>query len=212
MLIDLLEIRPGAEIEYESEIGTHGTHSGHNKTRKGRVIQITDKVISVKGKLYPDSILINDLVSGQAKIIRLRGEDFEMAAKLVNWDEMWPLVMAGINAGMSSREIAEQLGIDNKILLSKLDREKKKGFIVPRKTEQTPPPDPGQVGSQGPNQESTGPAVDSIPETELPRADWLNRHLVEELQERWVTETMRQSLPKEVKLEIIKMLLDIEVA
>lgn len=82
---------------------------------------------------------------------------------VVNWDEMWPLAVERLNRGKDHIEIARELSIDKKMLCSKIDREKKKGFIVPVKQMQTPDPKPEKVGSQEPDQGQGESAPTSIP-------------------------------------------------
>jgi|GEM_PF-3876252 len=79
MVIDLAEIRPGDEIEYEVNSHTTGGVQAPPKIRMGKVIQVTGKHIAIKGKLYPDSILINDLILAKVKITKLKGEECEVA-------------------------------------------------------------------------------------------------------------------------------------
>jgi len=153
-MLNLVDIKPGDEIEYEQSAGRLRAHL---KISKGIVIQVTASTITIKGERYPLSILINDLVSGQAKIIKLRGEDFEMQARK-DRDEKTKKAQELIAGGLSVSETAKQIGVPFATLYGWLKQEKK----------QTPDPNPVQVGRQEPDQEKEEPAVQSLPEVEVP--------------------------------------------
>ena len=73
--MNLLDIQPGMTIEYRCY------HLGKRiqpKTKTGTVRQVTDKLIAIQGQRYPDTILVNDLLSGQVEILKL-GEGDNMA-------------------------------------------------------------------------------------------------------------------------------------
>jgi hypothetical protein len=100
--MQLSEIKPGMEIEYYSKFIRHGVKQGKGKVRKGIVRQVTPRLISVMGERYPDTILVNDLISGQAQIIKItKGEESmkkrgparrptQQADEFINIDIDWP--------------------------------------------------------------------------------------------------------------------------
>jgi len=143
MQLKLSDISPGDIIEHESWGCNHGGMQERLTRRKGKVIQVTDKVITLQGKNYPETLLVNDLLSGRAKIlkVKMRGED-DMAK--YDWDTLWPQVQRLQAQGKSVTDIATELGIDRKILTSKIYREKNK---------QTPTPAPDELGGTYPERE-----------------------------------------------------------
>jgi len=156
MQLKLSDISPGDEIEHESWGCNHGGVQERLTRRKGKVIQVTDKVITLQGKNYPETLLVNDLLSGRAKIlkVKMRGED-TMAR--YNWNELWPQVQELQAKGKSVTDIATELGIEQNILRSKIYREKNK---------QTPTPAPAAAANQEPERESQEPAGDSVAQEE----------------------------------------------
>ena len=152
--LKLSDISPGDIIEHESWGCNHGGMRERLTRRKGKVIQVTDKVITLQGKNYPETLLVNDLLSGRAKILKVRGED-TMARYY--WKALWPQVQELQAAGNSIREIAEELDIDLSVLRAKIYREKR---IAAEK--QTPTPESAAAANQEPVQESQEPAGDSV--------------------------------------------------
>ena len=77
MQLKLSDISPGDIIEHESWGCNHGGVQERLTRRKGKVIQVTDNVITLQGKNYPETLLVNDLLSGRAKIlkVKMRGAD-----------------------------------------------------------------------------------------------------------------------------------------
>ena len=71
----LSDIKPGMEIKYRGRVYGHGNLMGKQKTRRGTVTQVTPNLIAVQGQRYPDTVLVNDLLSGQVKIISLKEEE-----------------------------------------------------------------------------------------------------------------------------------------
>jgi len=156
MQLKLSDISPGDIIEHESWGCNHGGVQERFTRRKGKVIQVTDKVITLQGKNYPETLLVNDLLSGRAKIlkVKMRGED-DMAK--YDWDKLWPQVQELQAQGKSVVDIATELGIERKVLTSKIYREKNK---------QTQPPESDELGGTDPIQENVESATEIIPELE----------------------------------------------
>jgi len=156
MQLKLSDISPGDIIEHESWGCNHGGVQERFTRRKGKVIQVTDKVIILQGKNYPETLLVNDLLSGRAKIlkVKMRGED-DMAK--YDWDKLWPQVQELQAQGKSVVDIATELGIERKVLTSKIYREKNK---------QTQPPESDELGGTDPIQENVESATEIIPELE----------------------------------------------
>ena len=61
----LSDIKPGMEIKYRGRVYGHGNLMGKDKTKTGIIKQVTPNLIAVQGQRYPDTILVNDLLSGQ---------------------------------------------------------------------------------------------------------------------------------------------------
>lgn len=66
-----MRIHVGDEIEYITKVPVHGVKTDEIKTRKGIVIQITDRFMAVQGERYPETILINDIQTGKVKFLKL---------------------------------------------------------------------------------------------------------------------------------------------
>lgn len=156
MQLKLSDISPGDIIEYESWGCNHGGMQERLTQRKGKVMQVTDRVITLQGKNYPETILVNDLLSGRAKIlkVKMRGED-DMAK--YDWDTLWPQVQELQAQGKPLVTIADEININIHTLKSKLWRERQK------EEQQTPTLEPEQAANQEPIQEEKEPAEDSIP-------------------------------------------------
>ena len=152
MQLKLSDISPGDIIEHESWGCNHGGMQERLTQRKGKVMQVTDRVITLQGKNYPETILVNDLLSGRAKIlkVKMRGED----TMAIDWNREWPQVQRLQAQGKSVTDIATELGIEQNTLRSKIYREEKK---------QTPTPEPEQAANQEPEREEAEPAENSIP-------------------------------------------------
>ena len=163
MFYDLAAIRPGDEIEYEQDASR--VNRAHLKTNKGKVIQVTDTSIAIKGELYPTSILINDLISGQAKIIKLRGEDAEMAPQRRDAPPLGELQASYTKNNGVVAKVAE----DFKAGWKTAERWLVEAGIITAEgvpVLQTPTPEPVQVGRQEPDQESKESAKESLPKVE----------------------------------------------
>ncbi len=152
MQLKLSDISPGDIIEHESWGCNHGGVQERLTRRKGKVIQVTDKVITLQGKNYPETLLVNDLISGQAKILKLTIKGGDTMARY-DWDTLWPQVQELQAKGKSVTDIATELGIERKVLTSKIYREKNK---------QTPTPAPDELGGTDPEQGESGSAGDSV--------------------------------------------------
>ena len=157
MQLKLSDISPGDIIEHESWGCNHGGVQERLTRRKGKVIQVTDNVITLQGKNYPETLLVNDLLSGRAKIlkVKMRGED-DMAR--YDWDTLWPKVLELQAEGKTIVAIADEMNINLYALKSKLYRERQEG-------KQTLPPelDQDELGGTDPIQEEKEPAENSIP-------------------------------------------------
>ena len=156
MQLKLSDISPGDIIEHESWGCNHGGLQERLTRRRGKVIQVTDKVITLQGKNYPETLLVNDLLSGRAKIFKVKMRGADTMARY-DWNTLWPKVQELQAEGKSVTNIATELGIDRKVLVSKIYRENKK---------QTPTPEPEKVGRQYPVQENVESATEIIPELE----------------------------------------------
>jgi hypothetical protein len=66
-----VRIHVGDEIEYIAKIPVHGIQNDRAQTRKGTVIQVTDRFVTVQGERYPETILVNDIQSGKVKFLKL---------------------------------------------------------------------------------------------------------------------------------------------
>jgi hypothetical protein len=70
------DIKPGDEIEYMAKVNQHGKKISHMETRRGKVIQKTGRFITIQGQRYPETILVNDLITGKAKLLKLIKEGY----------------------------------------------------------------------------------------------------------------------------------------
>jgi hypothetical protein len=160
-------IKPGMEIEYYHLVSMHKNKGSRHKVRIGTVKQVTPRMIAVQGKKYPDTILVNDLLSGQAAIVKIKQEG--------------EVIMSKPKREAPTREELRVLWIKNKAKIEPIRKElgvtwaDAKKLLVeagiidslsrPIQEEQTPTPAPETVGSQEPvNEGSTESAIESIPE------------------------------------------------
>ena len=134
MQLKLSDISPGDIIEHESWGCNHGGVQERLTRRKGKVIQVTDKVITLQGKNYPETLLVNDLLSGRAKILKVKMRGEEDMVKY-DWDTLWPQVQELQAEGKTIVAIAEEMNINLYALRSKLYRER-------QEEKQTLPPEP----------------------------------------------------------------------
>ncbi len=151
----LSDIKPGMIIEYRGRVYGHGNLIGRDKTRTGTVTQVTPNLIVVQGQRYPDTILVNDLLSGQVKIISLKGEG-EMVKKL-DWETLGPQIDELRAQGKTIKAIAEELGISETTTHS---------YLVKQGTnkKQTPTLEPEQAANQEPDEGEGESATEIIPE------------------------------------------------
>ena len=123
MQLKLSDISPGDIIEHESWGCNHGGMQERLTRRKGKVIQVTDKVITLQGKNYPETLLVNDLLSGRAKILKVKMRGEEDMVKY-DWDTLWPQVQELQAQGKPLVTIADEININIHALKSKLYRER----------------------------------------------------------------------------------------
>jgi len=154
MQLKLSDISPGDIIEHESWGCNHGGMQERLTRRKGKVIQVTDKVITLQGKNYPETLLVNDLLSGRAKILKVKMRGEEDMVKY-DWDTLWPQVQELQAEGKTIVAIAEEMNINLYALKSKLYRER-------QEEKQTQPPESDELGGTDPIQEESGSAGDSV--------------------------------------------------
>ena len=146
----LSDIKPGMEIKYRGRVYGHGNLMGKDKTKTGIIKQVTPNLIAVQGQRYPDTILVNDLLSGQVKIISLKGEG-EMVKKL-DWETLGPQIDELRAQGKTIKAIAEELGIGETTTQRYLANKK-----------QTPTLEPEQAANQEPDEGEEESAEDIIP-------------------------------------------------
>jgi len=154
MQLKLSDISPGDIIEHESWGCNHGGMQERLTRRKGKVIQVTDKVITLQGKNYPETLLVNDLLSGRAKILKVKMRGEEDMVKY-DWDTLWPQVQELQAEGKTDVAIAEEMNINLYALKSKIYRER-------QEEKQTQPPESDELGGTDPIQEESGSAGDSV--------------------------------------------------
>lgn len=113
----LSDIKPGSTLEYL--VAITGKRKGFYR-RKGVVKQVTASTITLKGERYPDTIMVSDLISGQASILSVDGKPNTGPGKdpeeiiqkaLVFWDQ-----------GLKITEIALELGVSSGWLAQRLDK------------------------------------------------------------------------------------------
>lgn len=77
-----MRIHVGDEIEYVAKIPIHGIQTDQVKTRKGKVIQITDRFVTVQGERYPETLQVNDIMTGKIKFLKLVTSEGEEGSNL----------------------------------------------------------------------------------------------------------------------------------
>ena len=173
----LSDIKPGMTIEYRGRVYGHRNLIGKDKTKTGIIKQVTPNLIAVQGQRYPDTILVNDLLSGQVKIISLKGEG-EMArpereappkAKLLALFEEHEGKVAPIAEELkASWAYAKRWLIDAGIIdsLGNPTSEYNFEWYEPKK-KQTPTLEPEQAANQEPDEGEGESATEIIPEKTL---------------------------------------------
>jgi len=161
----LSDIKPGMEIKYRGRVYGHGNLMGKQKTRTGTVTQVTPNPIAVQGQRYPDTILVNDLLSGQVKIISLKEE--EHMSNPVGKPKREP----------PAKEKLQQAFEKHEGKIKPIATEFKTGWAQARNwlieagiidsdyvyQKQTPTLEPEQAANQEPDEGEVEPATDSIP-------------------------------------------------
>ena len=117
MQLKLSDISPGDIIEHESWGCNHGGVQERLTRRKGKVIQVTVNVITLQGKNYPETLLVNDLLSGRAKIlkVKMRGAD---TMTRYDWNTLWPQVQELQAEVKTIVAIADEMNINLYALIS----------------------------------------------------------------------------------------------
>lgn len=154
--MQLSDIHPGAEIEYWCRKNKRAHH-----IRTGTVKQVTPRMIAVQGQKYPDTILVNDLLSGQTAIVKITQEgENDMGRRELDWEVLVPKILELEAEGKSHLDIAKELDI----AISTVKRKIKE---VKTAKEQTPTPAPETVGSLAPVDEGSAESASPIiPESE----------------------------------------------
>lgn len=110
----MISLSPGDVIEYRE------TKRKQITIKTGTVKQVTNTFILVVGEKYRDTVLINDLISGQIAIsIKERGNLMS-----IDWNNLWPKAKELLDEGLSDGEVAMKLGIQKRHLQSKKYRER----------------------------------------------------------------------------------------
>lgn len=165
----LSDIKPGMTIEYRGRAYGHRNLIGKQETRTGTVTQVTPNLIAVQGQRYPDTILVNDLLSGQVKIISLKEE--EHMSNPVGKPKREP----------PAKEKLQQAFEKHEGKIKPIATEFKTGWAQARNwlieagiidsdyvyQKQTPTLEPEQAANQEPERETAEPAEDIIPKTEM---------------------------------------------
>lgn len=163
----LSDIKPGMIIEYRGRVYGHGNLMGKQKTRTGTVTQVTPNLIAVQGQRYPDTILVNDLLSGQVKIISLKEE--EHMSNPVGKPKREP----------PAKEKLQQAFEKHEGKIKPIATEFKTGWAQARNwlieagiidsdyvyQKQTPTPEPEQAANQEPDEGEGESATEIIPDT-----------------------------------------------
>lgn len=112
-----LNIKPGDEIDYTVK------HRNNQHKKWGEVIQVTQKVITVQGQRYPDTILLADIDTGEVVITKINGQPFIKPE--VDEDLVISQALELFKTGMSIKEIADHLGVQSGWLGLKLEKANK---------------------------------------------------------------------------------------
>lgn len=160
--MQLADIKPGMEIVYRCRKNKRAYHN-----RTGIVRQVTPRMIAVQGERYPDTILVNDLLSGQVNIIKLKGEvTVNITTKELPTKEglviLWEKHKGKINP------IAKEIGKswnDTRKLLTEAGIIDSLGKLI-QKQKQTPPPNLEELGGENQDEGEKESASAIIPENE----------------------------------------------
>ena len=164
------DLQSGMGIEYRGLSYIHGHLTPKNKTKKGVIKQVTPNLIAIEGDSYRDTILVNDLLSGQVQIIITEGDGELSAKKEVPTKEK--LISLYVKHEGRIDPIRRELRVGSWALVKRWLVEA--GIIdsLGRPLEQTPTPEPDQAANQEPERAEAEPAVTSV----APDLLFVNRH------------------------------------
>lgn len=160
------DLQPGMGIEYRGLSYIHGHLTPKNKTKKGVIKQVTPNLIAIEGDSYRDTILVNDLLSGQVQIIKTEGDGELSAKKEVPTKEK--LISLYVKHEGRIDPIRRELRVGSWALVKRWLVEA--GIIdsLGRPLEQTPTPEPDQAANQEPERAEAEPAENIITEKGCP--------------------------------------------
>ena len=162
----LSDLQSGMGIEYRGLSYIHGHLTPKNKTKKGVIKQVTPNLIAIEGDSYRDTILVNDLLSGQVQIIITEGDGELSAKKEVPTKEK--LISLYVKHEGRIDPIRRELRVGSWALVKRWLVEA--GIIdsLGRPLEQTPTPEPDQAANQEPERAEAEPAENIITEKGCP--------------------------------------------
>lgn len=111
----LPDLKVGDDIEYLNRLGKK-----RYKRKTGKIIQITPKHITIQGAKYPDTILINNLNTGEIVITEVNGK--KVTKTRIDEKEILAKAMKLSDEGLTILEIADQLKVQSGWLGLKLDK------------------------------------------------------------------------------------------
>lgn len=206
-----MRIHVGDEIEYIAQIPVHGIQTDQVKTRKGKVIQITDRFIAVQGERYPETILVNDIQSGKVKFLKLVTAEGEEVFDLrntkyshIDWAAVAEQVQDLMNEqGLSLYKAACVVGKEIKVPSATVYYRVKYAGLDDSDPQETTDTDSNTEGedmvenSKTDDQVNAGVHMD--PSTTL-----------DELKKKWIRDVLETALPTADQMTIIKRLVSLE--
>lgn len=205
-----MRINVGDVIEYIARVPVHGNLTDQVQTRRGRVIQITDRFITIQGDRYPETILVNDIRSGKAKFLRLvtsDGEVYELK-RITRYSHIDWVTIA---------EQAQSLVNDKEISLYKAATLISKDIKVPAGTvynrlkaaglaqDSLKDPEPENINPQG------GDLVDNKTNDQVNVEVYMNPiTTLNELKKKWIQDVLETALPTKAQMAIIERIISLE--
>jgi hypothetical protein len=208
-----VRINVGDVIEYIARVPVHGNLTDQVQTRRGRVIQITDRFITIQGDRYPETILVNDIHSGKVKFLKLITSVSEEGSNLQRntrySDRPWEEIIDKANQLMKTENLtvykaAKKLAPKYRVSIGTMYYRLKEAGL-------------GSDIDQEDNTMNTGIDTEGGDIVDNKTNDQVNAgvHMdpsttLDELKKKWIQDVLETALPTADQMTIIKRLVSLE--
>lgn len=208
-----MRIHVGDEIEYIAKIPVHGIQTDRAQTRKGKVIQITDRFVTVQGERYPETLQVNDIMTGKIKFLKLVTSEGEEGSNLQRntrySDRPWEEIIDKANQLMKTENLtvykaAKKLAPKYRVSIGTMYYRLKEAGL-------------GSDIDQEDNTMNTGIDTEGGDIVDNKTNDQVNAgvHMdpsttLDELKKKWIQDVLETALPTADQMTIIKRLVSLE--